>query len=540
MTILDSALKYESMGFSVIPVKLDKHPYITWGKYQQEKPTPDQIKEWWAAYPNANVAIITGKISKLGVVDVDSEGAKEKFDELLPNSFLTPIAKTPHNGLHYYFQSENGLGNSVGFMDKTDFRGEGGYIIAPPSVGYSWLPELSIEKIGLAALPLFLKKALTQNLSSVPLNSYINSLCAHGEEKEGQRDKRDTNVTSVTGIPVGRRDDVLFHLANYLVKSGMPVKEIEYYLMLLAMRGCEKPYPLEEAKVKIQSALKRREKSEKPWMDEIRELINVTSGDISVTYTFQNVTSVTRQTVRQCLHRLEKEGILERTGKRAGEYRKVESQFEVVDFSKVTGKPIDIKLPLEIEQFVEIMPKDLIVIAGSPNAGKTALMFEIVRLNMQQHKIWYFSTEMGRYNCKRRLAKHEYEDNWDFNFVDDFPNYLDVIQPDNFNIIDYVEVAEGEYYKIPSILAGIQKRLQNGVAIVALQKDPSKSYGVGGEQTKAKPALFMTIDADYPGAILRIEKAKNYKDMNPYGYRHRIKIVRGINIIADGVWGRDD
>ena len=528
MTILDNALKYETMGFSIIPVQTNKRPYIAWEKHQSERASPEQIKQWWKDYPVANVAIVTGKLSKIGVVDVDSAEAREKFEQLLPDSFLTPMATTPGKGWHYYFQHQDGIGNAVDFMPKTDFRGEGGYIVAPPSKGYNWLTDLSIEDITLAPLPLFLKKALNT------LRSNINSLYTHGGEEESF--KHFENVSSVSRIPQGKRDDTLFHLANYLVKSSMPIPEIEYYLMLMSLHACENPYSLEEAKVKIESALKRREKSEKPWMDEIKNLIDVTSGFISITYVFQNVAGVTRGTVRLCLWRMERDGILERTGKRAGEYRKVEKDFEIVDFSKVTGNPVDISLPLGIEDFVEIMPKDLIVIAGSPNAGKTALLLETVRLNMRQHKIWYFSTEMGRYNCKKRLAKHEFEDNWDFNFVDDFPNYLDVIQPDNFNIIDYVEVMEGEFYKIPSILAGIQKRLQNGIAIVALQKDPAKSYGVGGEQTKAKPALFLTIDQDYPGAMLKIEKAKNYKDMNPYGYKHKIKIIQGINIVGDGMW----
>ena len=44
MTILDAALKYEEMGYSVIPVKPDKKPYIKWEKYQAEKTTALQIE----------------------------------------------------------------------------------------------------------------------------------------------------------------------------------------------------------------------------------------------------------------------------------------------------------------------------------------------------------------------------------------------------------------------------------------------------------------------------------------------------------------
>jgi hypothetical protein len=235
--------------------------------------------------------------------------------------------------------------------------------------------------------------------------------------------------------------------------------------------------------------------------------------------------------------RFVKDGLLERTGRRAGEYRIIDGDFEVVDLDTLDDiDPTDVRLPFEMERYVEIMPKDLIVFAGNPNSGKTAIMLETVRLNMDRHKCWYFSTELGRHNAKKRLKKHEACQKWTFKFIDDFPNYYDVLKPDELNFVDYVEVLEGEFYKIPSMLAGIQKKLKNGVAFVALQKNPEKDYGVGGPQTTAKPALFCAIESDYPGAIIKMVKAKNYRDENPNGYIHRFKIVKGINIIPQGSW----
>jgi len=65
--ILNAALNYSKKGFSVIPIKPDKTPYLKWEKYQREKAGPDLIREWWDKWPDANVGIVTGAISGLNV-----------------------------------------------------------------------------------------------------------------------------------------------------------------------------------------------------------------------------------------------------------------------------------------------------------------------------------------------------------------------------------------------------------------------------------------------------------------------------------------
>jgi hypothetical protein len=164
-------------------------------------------------------------------------------------------------------------------------------------------------------------------------------------------------------------------------------------------------------------------------------------------------------------------------------------------------------------------------------------MLETVRLNMDRWKCWYFSTEIGRFNARDRIAKHETCKEWKFNFIDDVPNYLDVLHPDDMNFIDYVETgAEGDYFKIPGVLGAIQKRMKNGVVFVALQKKSNVAHALGGEQTKAKCSLFCGIDSDYPGATIRLEKVKNFKGNNPNGFTSKFAIKGGINIEQRSSW----
>lgn len=90
----EAALKYQGAGFSVIPVKKDKKPYLkSWKKYQTERASRKQIRQWWQQWPDANPAIVTGKISGVDVVDVDTEAGWAALNEFLSDSFETPIAR---------------------------------------------------------------------------------------------------------------------------------------------------------------------------------------------------------------------------------------------------------------------------------------------------------------------------------------------------------------------------------------------------------------------------------------------------------------
>ena len=532
--LLKSALWYAKQGYSVIPAKQDKRPYVKWEPFQTEKATALQIQEWWSTWPLANIGLVTGIISNLTVLDADTEEAKELIESYLPETFLTPIVKTP-KGHHYYFKHLQEIPNKANISKGLDARSEGGYIIAPPSrngKGKEYKYLVGINNVAVQPMPSFLL-------------SYINSklkdyIYTKSDDKDNIRQHKTTSANISFDEP--GRDDSLFHVANCLVKGGMPEQEIEQLLTLIASKVCNPPFPEKELFTKIQSAIKREESKNRNLTSELRDLIMTTSGNITTTFCQQMLTMTTREEKKKLyviLGRFVEEGLLERTGKRAGEYRIKENRYEVVDFDEVNDETFDIKLPFGLEVFIEIMPKDLIAFAGTPNSGKTALCLETARLNKEK-KVFYFSSEMNRNNVKKRIAKHDSEPNiknWGFKFVDEFPNWLDIIHPDDINILDYLEAPDGDFFKMPSILADIQKRLKGGIAIVALQKKTGIKWAAGGELTLAKPALFCTIDPNPPyGAKLRIEKAKNYRSTNPKDYAIKFHIFQGINVKAQDTW----
>lgn len=538
---LQSALYYlNHCNFSVIPCKEDKRPWIKWEQFQKEKPTEAQVKEWWGKqFRFANIGIVTGAISGLTVLDVDTKAGMEKLNDLLPDTWLTPTVDTPGKGTHFYCKYEDGIGNSVRFMDGCDIRSEGGYIVAPPSSDargkWEWRDGCKITKLALNSLPLNILQLILIARARVPI--YTDKFLG----ENGQQTTTGTTNDNILNFSEGTRDNSLFHVANCLSKGGMPDQEIEYLLSLIASNICNPPFPQNEIQAKVKSAVQRHEKRERNLTSDVRDFIGQHSGNITTTLLASGLQMTTREDQKKLwiiLSRLAKEGLLEKTGRVAGEYRIVEKQYEVVDAGSIeVTKGIDISLPFMLEQYVDILPKDLIVVAGTPNAGKTALLLDMVARNQDKWECWYFSTEMGQQACARRLAQRDPHIDWQFKFVQDFGAYEDVIKPDALNFIDYVEQNEGEAFKIPGILAKVQRKLKKGVAVVALQKNIGKGWAVGGEQTRAKPTLFLSVEQQYPGQILKIEKAKAFKDYNPNGFFLKFKIIKGINLRNENDWG---
>lgn len=125
-TILNSALQYLSKGKSVIPVGVNKIPLVPWKEYQSRLPTEQEVTAWWKEYPNANVGIVTGEISGLTVIDVEKGGEWKHFPP-------TTTIQTGGGGVHLYY-SYAPIENKARVFPLTDVRGNGGYIVAPPSI----------------------------------------------------------------------------------------------------------------------------------------------------------------------------------------------------------------------------------------------------------------------------------------------------------------------------------------------------------------------------------------------------------------------
>ncbi|MBS3813018.1 bifunctional DNA primase/polymerase [Candidatus Bipolaricaulota bacterium] len=154
--ILESALHYRNeYGFPVIPVNItseNKTPHVSWKKYQDELPNEEQIHKWWNWWPNAGVGIVTGKVSGLLVLDVDTdEGWEYVREEKRIGSEPTPVVRTGSGHHIYYKHPDEQVKNEVRLGEEKyglDIRAEGGFVVAPPSVHnngkrYRWINNIS-------------------------------------------------------------------------------------------------------------------------------------------------------------------------------------------------------------------------------------------------------------------------------------------------------------------------------------------------------------------------------------------------------------
>ena len=162
---IKQATNYLSQGFSVIPVGQDKKPLLKWEEFQQRKPAEEEIKKWAESYSNLNIGIVTGSISGIVVVDIEAGGSVAD----LPS---TVIVKTGGGGFHYYYKHpKTPVKNAVRIRDKTDIRGDGGYVIAPPSLHksgnrYEWV--VPPDKNDFTEPPKWIFESTSKNVGKVP------------------------------------------------------------------------------------------------------------------------------------------------------------------------------------------------------------------------------------------------------------------------------------------------------------------------------------------------------------------------------------
>jgi Virulence-associated protein E/Bifunctional DNA primase/polymerase, N-terminal/Primase C terminal 2 (PriCT-2) len=171
--MLDMALAYARKGWRVFPLHSirdghctcqkrctspGKHPR-TRGGFKDATTEPAPITAWWNRWSDANIGIATG--SGLAVIDVDGPEGFQEFGQLVRGNEPIPetlVSKTG-NGYHFIFSTREGgpeVRNSA--RGNVHVRGEGGYIVAPPSNHHSGKQYQWVKQAKLAVLPDWLRQ----------------------------------------------------------------------------------------------------------------------------------------------------------------------------------------------------------------------------------------------------------------------------------------------------------------------------------------------------------------------------------------------
>ncbi|MFC1609977.1 bifunctional DNA primase/polymerase [Myxococcota bacterium] len=250
----------ERLGWVVLPVhyptdrrcscgnpactRVAKHPALPTGVYGATRDI-EAIAGWWAR--PWNVAIATGALSRLWVLDVDgAEGMASMARAELEHGRLpqTVTAQTGGGGLHLLWQlPKERVANRVGLLPGVDVRGEGGYIVVPPSrhvsgQRYTWHDGRGPHQVAVAEAPPWLLTVA---------NCRIN----------GRGERHDWPALFRTRVPEGERNHALAQRAGYLLQLGVD-REVATELLVAWSHGhCTPALPDREVRRTVQSIAQR-------------------------------------------------------------------------------------------------------------------------------------------------------------------------------------------------------------------------------------------------------------------------------------------
>ena len=254
--MLTHALTYAKQGWRVLPLhrtqdgrcscddagcrSSGKHPRI--GQWQDAATTEEgKIRRWWTTWPDANIGVATGRGSGVFVIDVDGPKGRNTLDQWRTehNWRTGTLTARTGKGLHLYFQQEgpNVLTSAGKLGEGIDIRGDGGYVVAPPSLHasgqtYTW------ENAGhpVTAAPSW----LTEAVAGAPSADHGPSL-------------RMDDV-----IPEGLRNHTLFKAGCYLRGLGHGAEDIGPVLRQMNAYRCDPPLDPDEVRRITQSVAKYR------------------------------------------------------------------------------------------------------------------------------------------------------------------------------------------------------------------------------------------------------------------------------------------
>ena len=244
------ALYYAELGLAVFPLAYrNKVPAVVGGcKVATTERTT--IERWWDKNPQYNIGIATGnKSSGLVVIDLDVDKNKgiDGYDVLrdwqnkhgeLPETWQSI---TGRGGYHYFYKDAIVHSNRVGLYEGVDIRGEGGYIVAPPSVHpngniYEW--EQGPEEYEIAQV---------DNI----VNDFLKG------EKQRRDSEHKTNFKVPELIPEGKRVDTIVRLIASLRTKGLDDDAIKAAVRVENEKRCNPPLKEKELEKAVFPALKR-------------------------------------------------------------------------------------------------------------------------------------------------------------------------------------------------------------------------------------------------------------------------------------------
>lgn len=228
MRIFDAAHAYAARGWQCFPCRPGRKEPLTPNGLLDATSEAGQLADWARRFPDANVAIRTGEASGIVVIDIDGDDGFETLRRLergdagaLPTTYSVV---TPRGGMHFYLRHPGAeMRNSAGkFGAGFDVRGDGGYVVAPPSVvggrRYEVDEESAPAAIPKAWLEAFeMAESLGEHKPRAPVETWVGMV-------------RD-------GLGKGERNQGLARLAGHLLVKDVDVRLVLELAQLVNLRS---------------------------------------------------------------------------------------------------------------------------------------------------------------------------------------------------------------------------------------------------------------------------------------------------------------
>lgn len=225
---------YINLGWSVLPVKPEeKRPYMTnWLQYTKTRASKAMVDNWFNNLSGAGVGLVTGRISNIIVLDVESY-CPTPIEEILKKYPTQLISKTGSGGYHLFYQypiNVPRVSNRVRIFEGADLRADGGFIVLPPTRHpngnqYAWIQRGTPGAFPLALLDMESKPTI---------------------QNEGWI------TEALRGVSEGGRNDTCARLAGYFFKKGLNSDIVEALLLEWNERN-DPPLPVREVRTTLKS-----------------------------------------------------------------------------------------------------------------------------------------------------------------------------------------------------------------------------------------------------------------------------------------------
>lgn len=507
---LTAALDYISRGWWVFPLhypkigmsgkatcscgksncgSVGKHP-ITENGFKNASNDEAQIRQWWSQSTSANIGLVTGAKSGIVVIDIDvDKGGMETFTELTDAYGQFPETvevRTGGGGMHFYFQHPGwDFKNSSSRIGKgIDVRGDGGYVVAPPSLHekakrYEWLNGASPDGSTLAEIPEWVVELL--KVKELPKQQPI----VRGSSEDGQH----WLGKALAKCNIGNRNETGFWLATQLRDAGMSEREASGFMRDYASR-CprgDSPYQEHEALASLRSA----------YSEPARE---PAKGSGSA------------KPYRKPERDIEPPQV---------EVKPVESPS--LELSKYINKVVAgeiYNVPLPWSQTTRLtdcgLPGSVTTVCGDPGVGKTFLILQCLQFwhDNNHNAAAYFIEKNRRFHTMRLLAQLEGSGHYvDHGWIKDNGEKVALAMERHRTRIDdigqHIHSSEGKPVSLDTLVGWTKEQLSGGRRMLVI--DPVTAANAGAERWDADQHFMLKVESkvtEYGASLILVTHPK--------------------------------